>query len=54
MLQLKNEEKKVDYLELIYDLVFVYMVSRNNALLSTFENGFVRSADDSLQGKHAP
>ena len=36
-----NEEKKVEYLELIYDLVFVYMVGRNNALLSNFENGFV-------------
>ena len=35
------EEKKVEYLELIYDLVFVYMVGRNNALLSNFENGFV-------------
>ena len=41
MFQLKNEEKKVEYLELIYDLVFVYMVGRNNALLSNFENGFV-------------
>ena len=36
-----KEEKKVEYLELIYDLVFVYMVGRNNSLLSTFENGFV-------------
>lgn len=36
-----REEKKVEYLELIYDLVFVYMVGRNNALLSNFENGFV-------------
>mgnify|MGYP002520469410 CR=1 FL=1 len=44
MFQLKNEEKKVEYLELIYDLVFVYMVGRNNALLSHFENGFVSGA----------
>lgn len=44
MLSLGKEEKKVEYLELIYDLVFVYMVGRNNALLSHFENGFV-SAD---------
>lgn len=44
MFQLKNEERKVEYLELIYDLVFVYMVGRNNALLSTFENGFVSGA----------
>ena len=41
MFMLNNEEKKVEYLELIYDLVFVYMVGRNNALLSHFENGFV-------------
>ena len=37
----KQEERKVEYLELVYDLVFVYMVGRNNALLSNFENGFV-------------
>ena len=36
-----NEEKKVEYLELIYDLVFVYMAGRNNALLGHFEGGFV-------------
>ena len=41
MFELNKEEKKVEYLELIYDLVFVYMVGRNNALLSHFENGFV-------------
>ncbi len=41
MLEFGKEEKKVEYLELIYDLVFVYMVGRNNALLSNFENGFV-------------
>ncbi|MBR3331990.1 MAG: low temperature requirement protein A, partial [Mogibacterium sp.] len=41
MIPLKNEEKKVEYLELIYDLVFVYMAGRNNALLSHFEGGFV-------------
>jgi low temperature requirement protein LtrA len=41
MFKIENEEKKVEYLELIYDLVFVYMVGRNNALLSHFENGFV-------------
>ena len=38
---IRKEEKKVEYIELIYDLVFVYMVGRNNALLSNFENGFV-------------
>lgn len=41
MFKTENEEKKVEYLELIYDLVFVYMVGRNNAILSNFENGFV-------------
>ena len=41
MFPLKNEEKKVEYLELIYDLVFVYMAGRNNALLSHIEGGFV-------------
>lgn len=37
----ENKEKKVEYLELIYDLIFVYMIGRNNALLHNFENGFV-------------
>ena len=41
MFPLKNEEKKVEYLELIYDLVFVYMAGRNNALLGHIEGGFV-------------
>ena len=34
-------EKKVEYLELIYDLIFVYIIGRNNALLHHTENGFV-------------
>jgi len=33
-------EKKVEYLELIYDLIFVYLVGRSNALLHTMEGGF--------------
>ena len=37
----ERDEKKVEYLELIYDLVFVYMAGRNNALLGHFEGGFV-------------
>ena len=37
---LHNDEKKVEYIELIYDLIFVYLVGRNNALLHTIENGF--------------
>lgn len=36
-----KEEKKVEYLELIFDLIFVYMVSRDNALLGSVHNGFV-------------
>lgn len=35
------KEKKVEYIELIYDLIFVYIVGRNNQLLHTFENGFI-------------
>ena len=34
-------EKKVEYLELIYDLIFVYMIGRNNTLIHVIENGFV-------------
>lgn len=37
----RNEEKKVEYLELIYDLIFVYMIGRNHSLLQRIENGFV-------------
>jgi len=36
-----KEEKKVEYLELIYDLIFVYIAGRNNSLLHNIENGFV-------------
>ncbi len=35
------EEKKVGYIELIYDLVFVYMTGRDTELLESFSNGFV-------------
>lgn len=34
-------EKKVEYLELIYDLIFVYILGRNNTLFESVENGFV-------------
>ena len=34
-------EKKVEYLELIYDLIFVYIIGRNNSLLLHLEDGFV-------------
>ena len=39
-----REDKKVEYLELIYDLVFVYMVGRNNSLLGHMEGGFIAPA----------
>ena len=35
------KEKKVEYVELIYDLIFVYVIGRNNALLHVIENDFV-------------
>ncbi|MBQ6388758.1 MAG: low temperature requirement protein A [Mogibacterium sp.] len=38
---LKNEEKKVEYVELIYDLIFVYIIGRNNSLVSHITNGFI-------------
>ena len=36
-----KEEKKVEYVELIYDLIFVYLIGRNNSLLHQIEDGFV-------------
>lgn len=36
-----KKEKKVTYIELIYDLVFVYMVGRDNSLLGSVQNGFI-------------
>ena len=36
-----QQEKKVEYIELIYDLIFVYIIGRNNSLLEQMENGFV-------------
>lgn len=38
---LQKEEKKVEYLELIYDLIFVYIIGRNNSLLGHVEGGFI-------------
>ena len=38
---LKTEERKVEYVELIYDLIFVYLVSRNGSLLEEVEGGFL-------------
>lgn len=38
---LHPKEKKVEYVELIYDLIFVYIIGRNNSLLHNFRGGFV-------------
>ena len=40
-----QQEKKVEYLELIYDLIFVYLIGRNNSLLHYIENGFVSAGN---------
>lgn len=37
----KSEEKKVEYVELVYDLIFVYIIGRNNLILHNTEGGFV-------------
>jgi low temperature requirement protein LtrA len=37
----KKESKKVIYIELVYDLIFVYIIGRNNALLHHAEGGFI-------------
>ncbi|MBR1660189.1 MAG: low temperature requirement protein A [Oscillospiraceae bacterium] len=39
-----KSEKKVEYLELIYDLIFVYLIGKNNALLHHMEGGFFSAA----------
>ena len=41
---LKQEEKKVEYVELIYDLVFVYLIGRNNSIISHISGGFIDPA----------
>ncbi len=41
MLQPVKAEKKVEYLELIYDLIFVFVIGRNNSLLHITDGGFV-------------
>ena len=38
---LEKKEKKVEYVELIYDLIFVYIIGRNNSLLHHAAGGFV-------------
>lgn len=41
---LEKKEKKVEYIELIYDLIFVYIIGRNNSLLHHLTDGFVTPA----------
>ena len=43
---IRREEKKVEYLELIYDLIFVYIIGRNNSLLA---HGYVPIDSDKYQ-----
>lgn len=38
---LRKEEKKVEYIELVYDLIFVYIIGRNNSLIHHIEDGFI-------------
>ena len=38
---MQTEEKKVEYIELIYDLIFVYFIGRNNELLHHLDGGFL-------------
>ena len=40
--EIKGDEKKVEYLELIYDLIFVFVIGRNNTLIHYINNGFIR------------
>ena len=37
----EKKEKKVEYIELIYDLIFVYIIGRNNLLLHHTSGGYV-------------
>ena len=41
MLESLNQEKKVEYIELIYDLIFVYLIGRSASLLDRVEAGFI-------------
>ena len=38
---IEKKERKVEYIELIYDLIFVYIIGRNNLLLHHTPGGFV-------------
>ena len=41
---MEKKEKKVEYIELIYDLIFVYIIGRNNSLLHHISGGVIRPA----------
>ncbi len=41
LFDIDSKEKKVEYIELIYDLIFVYIIGRNNSLLHHVHDGFV-------------
>lgn len=41
MLESLKQEKKVEYIELIYDLIFVYLIGRSTSLLDRVEAGFI-------------
>ena len=36
-----SDEKKVEYIELIYDLIFVFLIGKNATLLDRVEGGFI-------------
>ncbi|MBR1633506.1 MAG: low temperature requirement protein A [Lachnospiraceae bacterium] len=38
---MQQDEKKVEYIELIYDLIFVFIIGRNNNLLRVMKDGFI-------------
>ena len=38
---MEKNEKKVEYLELIYDLMFVFMIGRCNSLIHNLQGGFI-------------
>ena len=38
---MEKKEKKVEYLELIYDLMFVFMIGRCNSLIHNLQGGFI-------------
>ena len=40
-----EKERKVEYIELIYDLIFVYSFRRNNTLMGVTEGGFVQAPE---------